>query len=145
MALIEGQLAFLILSSSTLLLAVGVRWHLVLELVVNDSPGFRQSLYRVLDFSRGPGLVDVVGLHNVLENLLLGESALSLVLASYGFYYHIIVVWMIVFLILRHGDLVMLQYFAPEEFRLECSYLDRFSYFRPNRKKYLLIPTQNDG
>ena len=106
MALIEGLLAFLILSSSTLLLAVGVRWHLVLELVVNDSPGFRQSLYRVLDFSRGPGLVDVVGLHNVLENLLLGESALSLVLASYGFYYHIIVVWMIVFLILRHGDLV---------------------------------------
>ena len=91
MALIEGQLAFLTLSSSTLLLAVGVRWHLVLELVVNDSPGFRQSLYRVLDFSRGPGLVDVVGLHNVLENLLLGESALSLVLASYGFYHHVII------------------------------------------------------
>ena len=107
MALIEGQLAFLILSSSTLLLAVGVRWHLVLELVVNDRPGFRQSLYGVLDFSRGPGLVDVVGLHNVLENLLLGESALSLVLASYGFYYHIVVVWMIVFLILRHGDFAM--------------------------------------
>ena len=82
MALIEGQLAFLILSSSTLLLAVGVRWHLVLELVVNDRPGFRQPLYGVLDFSRGPGLVNVVGLHNVLENLLLGESALSLVLAS---------------------------------------------------------------
>ena len=110
MALIEGQLAFLILSSSTLLLAVGVRWHLVLELVVNDSPGFRQSLYRVLDFSRGPGLVDVVGLHNVLENLLLGESALSLVLASYGFYYHIVVVWMIVFLILRHGIVVKRLY-----------------------------------
>ena len=106
MALIEGQLAFLILSSSTLLLAVGVRWHLVLELVVNDRPGFRQSLYRVLDFSRGPGLVDVVGLHNVLENLLLGESALSLVLASYGFYHHVIVVWMIVFLVLRHGNVV---------------------------------------
>ena len=129
MALREGQLESLVLSSSPLLLAVGVRWHLVLELVVNNRPGFRQSLYGVLDFSRGPGLVDVVGLHNVLENLLLGESALSLVLASYGFYYHIIVVWMIVFLIFRHGVLLMLQYFAPVEFRLECSHLDRFSYF----------------
>ena len=81
-----------------------MRWHLVLELVVNDRPGFRQSLYGVLDFRRGPGLVDVVGLHDVLENLLLGESALSLVLASNGFYHHIIVVRMIVFFIFLHGD-----------------------------------------
>ena len=81
-----------------------MRWHLVLELIVNYLPGFRHSLDRVLDLGRSPFLVDVVVLENVLEDLLLGESTLSLMLASYGFNYHIIIVGMIVFFVLGHGD-----------------------------------------
>ena len=111
MALIEGQLAFLILSSYPLLLAVGVRCYLPLCYLPLPDPAAAGAA-GAGDFN---SLVVDVG----LENWLLGESALSLslVLASYGF------------LILRHGDLVGIR-------TILCSCGDSFRMLKSGQISY---------